>query len=75
MINFTHTKASDTQRVFDIPDDCILFYDYKTVDKNNKVRMSVKNGKWSEAFSLETAGTTGMIQCKDDNKTYNVSGI
>ena len=34
--------------------------------------MSVNNGKWSAPFSLETAGTTGMIQCKDENRTYNV---
>ena len=34
--------------------------------------MAVRNGRWSSEFSLETAGTTGMIQCKDDNKTYNV---
>jgi hypothetical protein len=34
--------------------------------------MTVRNGRWSSDFSLETAGTTGMIQCKDDNKTYNV---
>lgn len=64
-------KSNDTQRIFDIPDDFILFFDYKTISKRNKVRMAVRNGRWSSEFSLETAGTTGLIQCKDDRKTYN----
>ena len=37
--------------------------------------MSVKNNRWSNPFSLEAVGTTGMIQCKDDNRTYNVTII
>jgi hypothetical protein len=59
-------------RSFDIPDDTILLFDYRQVVKNNKVRMSVNNGRWSDPFSLDVVGTTGMIQCKDDNRTYNV---
>jgi hypothetical protein len=34
--------------------------------------MSINAGRWSDPFSLEAVGTTGMIQCKDDNRTYNV---
>ena len=33
--------------------------------------LNVNDGKWSKPFSLETAGTTGMVHCKDDRRTYN----
>jgi hypothetical protein len=64
-------RSSDTQRKFEIPDDSILLFDYKKESKNNKVTISVNGGKWSNLFSLETAGTTGMIQCSDSMRTYN----
>jgi hypothetical protein len=34
--------------------------------------MSVNDGKWSTMFSLETAGTTGVIECKDETRNYVV---
>lgn len=64
-------RACDTLRHFEVPDDSILLFDYKTINKDNKVRMCINNGMWSEPFSLETVGTTGMIQCKDERRTYN----
>jgi hypothetical protein len=66
-------RSNLTDRTFVIPDDTILLFDYKKVNKNNKVMMNVNNGKWSKSFSLEAAGTTGMINCKDlsQKKTFN----
>lgn len=32
--------------------------------------MNVNNGKGSQFFSLEAVGTTGMICCRDANRTY-----
>jgi vacuolar protein sorting-associated protein 13A/C len=64
-------RSVKTHRTFDIPDDTILLFDYKRVDKNNKVVMNVNDGKYSNPFSLEAAGTTGMVNCKDSRRTYN----
>ena len=64
-------RSKITHRTFDIPDDTILLFDYKKTNKNNKVMMNVNEGKWSKPFSLEAAGTTGMINCKDSRRTYN----
>ncbi|CAF0714006.1 unnamed protein product [Brachionus calyciflorus] len=58
-------------RYFDIPDDSILLFDYRYIDKDNKVRLTTKNGGFSDSFSLETVGTTGMIQCSDGRRVYN----
>jgi vacuolar protein sorting-associated protein 13A/C len=64
-------RSIKTHRTFDIPDDSILLFDFKKVDKDNKVIMNVNDGKWSKPFSLEAAGTTGMVNCKDTRRTYN----
>ena len=38
--------------------------------------MSSSSNRWSTPFSLDAAGTTGMIECKsDENKTFNVGSI
>ena len=70
-----HVRISSDHRIFDLSDETTLLFDYRNESKNNRVQMSVKNSRWTNQFSLETAGTTGMIQCKDDTThyTYNVS--
>jgi hypothetical protein len=52
-------RSCDNLRTFEIPDEQILMFDFKKVNKNNKVTMNVRGGKWSKPFSLEAAGTTG----------------
>lgn len=62
-------KSLDCPKIFRIPDDNILLFDFKDITKKNRVKMMIREGQWSTPFSIDAAGTTGMIQCKDNRKT------
>ena len=62
-------RSSHSPKIFNIPEDEILLFDFKDPLKKNKVEMSIKDGQWSTPFSIDAAGTTGMIQCKDRRRT------
>lgn len=35
--------------------------------------IKVKKGEWSDKFSLDVAGSSGVVNCKADNTTYEVN--
>lgn len=37
--------------------------------------IKVKKGEWSDKFSLDVAGSSGVVNCKADNTTYEVNLI
>ena len=67
-------KSMDSPRIFNIPDEMILLFDFKHAASNkNKVVMNVKEGKWSKPFSIDAAGTTSMIPCRDNTFLMRVT--
>lgn len=38
-----------------------------------KASIKVESGDWSDKFSLDVAGSSGVINCKSDGVIYNVS--
>lgn len=38
-----------------------------------KASIKVESCDWSEKFSLDVAGSAGVVTCKSDDKIYNVS--
>lgn len=34
--------------------------------------IKVKKGEWSDKFSLDVAGSSGVVNCKADNRTYQI---
>ena len=45
-------------------------FDYKKSAKNNKSKLAIKDcPDWSDAFSLDAAGTHNVVNCQDSNKT------
>ena len=72
-------KSVDTPtRVYHLYDETILMFDFKNyIKKKNLIKLSLKNDNnnnnndnksWSDSFSLDTIGTTNMVNCKDDKK-------
>jgi hypothetical protein len=73
-------KSVDTPtRVYHLYDETILMFDFKNyIKKKNLIKLSLKsdnnnnnntdNKSWSDSFSLDTIGTTNMVNCKDDKK-------
>lgn len=64
-------KSSDSPRVFNIPVDTILLFDFKDPKRKNEVQMNINwsKGVWSDKFSIDTAGTTQTIDCHHQHRT------
>ena len=69
-----HLKAIDDDNVYELNDDKIVLFDFKHMNKKNYVRMKLSTStKWSSKFSLDTVGTTGITDCKDNTgKVYTL---
>lgn len=53
----------------------ILFsYREKVFFGKKRAALRVENGDWSDKFSLDAAGSTGVIECKADGQLYEVTG-
>lgn len=40
-----------------------------------KAMIRVGNGEWCDKFSLDVAGSSGVVLCKNQGKVYRVSSI
>lgn len=51
----------------------ILFsYREKVFFGKKRAAVRVENGEWSDKFSLDAAGSTGVVECKADGQKYEV---
>lgn len=51
----------------------ILFsYREKVFFGKKRASLQVENGDWSDKFSLDAAGSTGVVECKADGVKYEV---
>lgn len=57
-------KAAATNIVYENNPDEILLFTFKRHTKQT-INIKVYNSSWSNEFGLESAGTTGLIVCKD----------
>ncbi len=64
-------RATKSSKVFDMPDEAILLFDFKQSKKTNRAKLSVNGGHWSKSFSLDTAGTTGIVETNDGYRSFN----
>jgi len=51
-----NVRSCDSLRIFNIPDDTIVLFDFKDSLKKNKMKMCIKEGHWSDSFSIDAAG-------------------
>lgn len=55
-------------------DGPILFsFREKAFFGKKKAAIRVDSGEWSDRFSLDVAGSSGVVQCKANEMTYYVS--
>lgn len=51
----------------------ILFsYREKVFFGKKRAALRVENGEWSDKFSLDAAGSTGVVECKSEGQKYEV---
>lgn len=54
----------------------ILFsYREKVFFGKKRASLQVENGEWSDKFSLDAAGSTGVVECKADGVKYDVRSL
>lgn len=52
----------------------ILFsFNAKNFFGKKKASIKAETGDWSDKFSLDVAGSSGVVNCKTDDTVYNVS--
>lgn len=52
----------------------ILFsFNAKHFFGKKKASVRVETGDWSDKFSLDVAGSSGVVNCRMDGRMYNVS--
>ncbi len=49
-------RSCDNLKTFNIPDDSIVLFDFKNSLRKNKVKICIKEGHWSDSFSIDAAG-------------------
>lgn len=64
---FLNEKGSSTNIVHETTTDEILLFTYKRHGKQ-MLNMKVYESDWSNDFSLDCLGTTGLIVCKDNER-------
>lgn len=77
IVNYYFQSTDESVNVLYHPPDLegpVLFsYREKVFFGKKRAAVRVENGEWSEKFALDAAGSTGLVECKADNVTYEVS--